>query len=201
MLGEVLSVNTVLDEHRNLSLVNYGEIIASHLEAVDFAKDYLSVPIQRKFNTIVTSAAGHPLDATYYQTVKGMVVPYQILEPGGDLIIASECSEGLGSTEFKNAQQSLVMKGPEHFCAKISAQSYAAVDEWQTQMQTKIMNVGNVHLYSPNLKRSDQELTGANIIRNLDEFVESRVLKNLDLFGESSLAIIPEGPYVVPTLN
>ena len=201
MLGEVLSVNTVLDEHRNLSLVNYGEIIASHLEAVDFAKDYLSVPIQRKFNTIVTSAAGHPLDATYYQTVKGMVVPYQILEPGGDLIIASECSEGLGSTEFKNAQQSLVMKGPERFCAKISAQSYAAVDEWQTQMQTKIMNVGNVHLYSPNLKRSDQELTGANIIRNLDEFVESRVLKNLDLFGESSLAIIPEGPYVVPTLN
>jgi len=27
------------------------------------------------------------------------------------------------------------------------------------------------------------------------------VIKNLDLFGESSLAIIPEGPYVVPTLN
>ena len=130
-----------------------------------------------------------------------MVVPYQILEPGGDLIIASECAEGLGSNEFKKAQKMLVGTGAEDFCAKISAKSYAAVDEWQTQMQTKIMNVGNVHLYSPNLKRSDQELTGANIIRNLDEFVESRVLKNLDLFGESSLAIIPEGPYVVPTLN
>ena len=201
MLGEVLCVNTVLDEHRNLSMVNYGEIIASHIEAVDFAKDYLSVPIQRKFNTIVTSAAGYPLDATYYQTVKGMVVPYQILEPGGDLIIASECSEGLGSTEFKKAQQRLVAEGAEQFCATISENSYAAVDEWQTQMQTKIMNVGNVHLYSPNLHKLDEKLTGVNIIRNLDEFVESRVLKNLDLFGESSLAIIPEGPYVVPILN
>jgi hypothetical protein len=63
------------------------------------------------------------------------------------------------------------------------------------------MNVGNVHLYSPNLHKLDEKLTGVNIIRNLDEFVESRVLKNLDLFGESSLAIIPEGPYVVPILN
>ena len=201
MIGEVLSVNTVLDEHRNLSLVNYGEIIASHLEAVDFAKDYLSVPVKRKFNTIVTSAAGYPLDATYYQTVKGMVVPYQILEPGGDLIIASECVEGLGSNEFKKAQKMLVGTGAEDFCAKISAKSYAAVDEWQTQMQTKIMNVGNVHLYAPGLQRSDQKLTGVNIIRDLNEFVESRVIKNLDLFGESSLAIIPEGPYVVPTLK
>ena len=111
MIGEVLSVNTVLDEHRNLSLVNYGEIIASHLEAVDFAKDYLSVPVKRKFNTIVTSAAGYPLDATYYQTVKGMVVPYQILEPGGDLIIASECAEGLGSNEFKKAQKNACRDG------------------------------------------------------------------------------------------
>ena len=201
MLGEVLCVNTVLDEHRNLSLVNYGEVIASHLEAVSFAKDYLSVPVKRKFNTIVTSAAGYPLDATYYQTVKGMVVPYQILEPGGDLIIASECSEGLGSIEFKQAQQILVDEGSDHFQYKISKKSYAAVDEWQTQMQTKIMNVGNVHLYAPSLHHSDKEFTGVNVIENLDEFVRSRVINNLNALGESSLAIIPEGPYVVPTFS
>ena len=200
MLGEILCVNTVLDEHRNLSLVNYGEIIASHLEAVAFAKDYLSVPVHRKFNTVVTSAAGYPLDATYYQTIKGMVVPYQILEPGGDLIIASECAEGMGSAEFRKAQQTLVSKGAPAFCAEIAQKAYAAVDEWQTQMQTKIMNIGHVHLYSKGLSASDQKLTGVNIIDNLDEFVRSRVLNNLELYGEPSLAVIPEGPYVVPTL-
>ncbi|MDA0238172.1 MAG: nickel-dependent lactate racemase [Proteobacteria bacterium] len=200
MLGEVLCVNTVLDEHRNLSLINFGEIVASHLAAVAFAKDYLSVPMRRKFNTIVTSAAGYPLDSTYYQTVKGMVVPYQILEPGGDLIIASECAEGMGSKEFRKAQQTLVSKGAAAFCAEIAQKAYAAVDEWQTQMQTKIMKVGHVHLYSPGLSSTDHKLTGVNIIDNLDEFVRSRVLNNLELYSEPSLAVIPEGPYVVPTL-
>ena len=42
-----------------------------------------------RFNTVVTSAAGFPLDQTYYQTVKGMVTPLDILAPGGTLIIAS----------------------------------------------------------------------------------------------------------------
>ena len=74
------------------------------------------------------------------------------------------------------------------------------MDEWQTQMQTKIMNIGHVHLYSKGLNASDQKLTGVNIIDNLDEFVRSRVLNNLELYGEPSLAVIPEGPYVVPTL-
>ena len=200
MLGEVLCVNTVLDENRNLSLVNYGEIIASHLEAVVFAKDYLSIPIHRKFNTIVTSAAGYPLDSTYYQTIKGMVVPYQILQPGGDLIIASECAEGIGSAEFRKAQQTLVRKGVTAFCAEIAQKAYASVDEWQTQMQTKIMNVGRVHLYSTGLSAADHNLTGVNVIDNLDEFVRSRVINNLESLGEPSLAVIPEGPYVVPML-
>jgi hypothetical protein len=53
------------------------------------------VPIGRRFSTVLTSAAGHPLDKTYYQTVKGMVTPLDILEPGGTLIVASACSEGL----------------------------------------------------------------------------------------------------------
>ena len=201
MLGEIMCVNTVLDEDRNLSFVNYGEIIDSHMEAVTFAKHYLSVPVDRKFNTLVTSAAGYPLDASYYQTVKGMVVPYQILEPGGDLIIVSECAEGIGSAEFKESQKKLIDIGPKLFCEEISKKEYAAVDEWQTQMQTKIMNVGNVHLYATGLTPSQQRLTGVNVLTNLNEFVRSRVERNFELLGEASLAVIPEGPYVVPTLS
>ena len=36
MLGRVFAVNTVIDDERNLSFVNFGEIEASHLEAVEY---------------------------------------------------------------------------------------------------------------------------------------------------------------------
>ena len=97
MLGGALALNTVIDEERRLSFVNFGEIVASHLDAVRHMREYAEVAVAERFSTVVTSAAGYPLDKTYYQTVKGMVTPMDILAPGGDLIIASSCSEGMGS--------------------------------------------------------------------------------------------------------
>jgi nickel-dependent lactate racemase len=201
MLGPVYCVNTVLDEYRNLSYVNFGEIISSHLESVNFAQEYLSVTVARRFQTIVTSAAGYPLDQTYYQTVKGMVTPYKILQPGGDLIIVSDCSEGLGSSEYKDAQRRLIKLGYTSFCESIAKKDYASVDEWQTQMQTKAMKVGNINLYTTGLNEADRELTGVNMISDINEFIRHCAQRNKNTLGETSLAIIPEGPYVVPRLQ
>jgi lactate racemase len=194
MLGRVLAVNTVIDEHRRLSFVNFGEIIASHLDAVAFTANYSKVPVQRRFRTVVTSAAGYPLDKTYYQTVKGMVGPVDILEPGGDLVIASECSEGLGSPEYAEAQSRLIGLGADGFLADISRKQFADIDEWQTQMQLKPMKAGRVHLYTGALPARDRALTGVNLIDSLGETVRRCV----EASGDDAVAIIPEGPYVVP---
>ncbi len=109
MLGEVYALNTVIDEDRDLVHVNFGEVIASHLAAVDFVADEharAGRPALRDDRDLAPPA--HPLDKTYYQTVKGMVTPLDILEPGGTLIVASACSEGFGSAEFRAAQARLV---------------------------------------------------------------------------------------------
>ena len=39
MIGEIYALNTVINEHRDLVYVTFGEIIASHLVAVDFIRD------------------------------------------------------------------------------------------------------------------------------------------------------------------
>jgi nickel-dependent lactate racemase len=131
MLGEVCAVNTVIDEDRDLVHVNFGEVIASHLEAVAFVAASTRLPVGRRFSTVLTSAAGHPLDKTYYQTVKGMVTPLDILEPGGTLIVASACSEGFGSPEFRAAQRRMQTLGPDAFLQSLLAKSLADVDEWR----------------------------------------------------------------------
>lgn len=194
MLGRVLAVNTVIDEHRRLSFVNYGEIIESHLEAVAVTRKYARVTVPRRFSTVVTSAAGYPLDKTYYQTVKGMVGPMDILEPGGNLVVVSECSEGLGSEEYAEAQQRLINLGPDGFYADISRKQFADIDEWQTQMQLKPMKAGTVHLYAGGLAADERALTGVKLI----DSVEQTLRRCVEESGDESVAVIPEGPYVVP---
>ena len=142
MVGRCLAVNTVIDEDRRISFVNFGEIEESHLEAISFVRPYAEVLLETKFKTVVTSSAGYPLDKTYYQTVKGMVGAIDILEPGGDLIIVSACSDGIGSPEYAEAQVCLTDQGPEKFLRGIIEKKYAAIDEWQTEMQVKAMKKG-----------------------------------------------------------
>jgi nickel-dependent lactate racemase len=194
MLGGALALNTVIDEERRLSFVNFGEIAASHLAAVEHVRGFAEVPVAETFGTVVTSAAGYPLDKTYYQTVKGMVAPLDILAPGGDLIIASACSEGMGSAEFVDAQRRLVEHGPERFLQEISAKRFADIDEWQTEMQLKPMRQGRVQLYSDRLTEADWPLTGVERARSVRAAVERSVARS----GDPRVAVIPEGPYVVP---
>jgi nickel-dependent lactate racemase len=194
MLGGALALNTVIDEQRRLSFVNFGEVVQSHLLAVEFIRRYAVVPVERRFSTVVTSAAGYPLDKTYYQTVKGMVAPIDILAPGGDLLIVSECAEGMGSPEYVEAQRRLLGLGPDGFMADISAKRFADIDEWQTQMQLKPMRGGTVHLYSEKLGAEAWGLTGVHKMNSVPEAIRASVRRS----GDGHIAVIPEGPYVVP---
>jgi len=194
MIGKCLAVNTVIDEERRLSFVNFGEIEQSHLEAVAFVRPYAEVPMKRKFRTVVTTSAGYPLDKTYYQTVKGMVGALEILEPGGTLVTVSMCSEGIGSAEYAVSQLNLIRLGPDKFLEDIMPKRYAAIDEWQSEMQVRAMKKGTVCLYSGGLSEEQRALTGLALVNS----PAAAVLESVKASGDRHVAVIPEGPYVIP---
>ncbi len=191
-LGGALAVNAVIDDHRHLSYVNFGEIEASHHQAVEFIRPYAEVYVPGRFKTVITSSAGYPLDKTYYQTVKGMVGAQEILEPGGDLFIVSRISEGMGSPEYVEAQKKLIALGQVGFLEDIRQKKFAAVDEWQTEMQLKPMRIGKIHLYTEGLTAAERAQTGVNVVEDL----EAAIIASAS--GHKRVAVIPEGPYVLP---
>ncbi len=193
-IGGALALNTVIDDRRRLAFVNFGDCRESHLDAVAFVRRYAEVTLPRRFATVVTSAAGYPLDKTFYQTVKGMVGALGALEDGGDLIVASECSEGLGSAEYRDAQRRLVAAGPDAFLAGISGKPHADIDEWQTQMQTRSLARGRISLFAEGLSSSDRALTGVGSVAS----VERAVAESMERHRDPRIAVIPEGPYVIP---
>ena len=197
MVGECFAVNVVIDEARQISFVNFGDIEKSHREAVSFVRPFAEVPVAQKFKTVITSGAGYPLDKNYYQTVKGMVAALDILEPGGNLFIVSECSEGIGSPEYATCQRRLIDVGPEAFMEQILPKTKADIDEWETEMQLKVAKVGKIHLYSGCLCDVDKQLTGVVHVDSLAEAIQQSVNE----FGDKRVAVIPEGPYVIPRFS
>jgi len=192
--GGVVAVNVVIDERRRLGFVNFGEVEASHALAVAFMRKHAEIRIPRRFKTIVTTSAGHPLDKTYYQTVKGMVGVMDILEPGGTIIIASECSEGMGSPEFAEAQRLLCEVGPERFMSLIEGRDKALIDEWETEMLLKPLRVGHIQLYSTGLSESERDHVFVEMVPSVEEAVAA----SLRAHGDTEIAVVPEGPYVIP---
>jgi nickel-dependent lactate racemase len=193
-IGDIYAVNVVIDDKRRLGLVTFGAIEPSHLEAVKFLKNYAEIDITRKFKTVVTSAGGYPLDKTYYQTVKGMVGPMSILEPGGTIIIASECSEGMGSPEFISAQNMLCKHGSDRFMEILRGRSEALIDEWQTEMLLKPLRHGAVKLFTTNLTAEQLAQTYVEHAASLEE----AIIATVSMQEDNDVAVIPEGPYVIP---
>jgi nickel-dependent lactate racemase len=193
----VTAINTVIDEQRRLAFMNYGEIEKSHTAAVKFLRPFVEIPVPQKFATVVTSAGGYPLDHTYYQTVKGIVGAMDILRPNGNLVIVSECSEGMGSKEYIQAQKRLLQMGPEKFLKRLISKQVAEIDEWQTEMQLKPMRVGSLHLFSEILPDVQRPITGVRQVTSLPETLQACV----QLHGDQQVAVIPDGPYTIPVFT
>ncbi len=197
LIGGALAVNVVIDEFRRPCFLNFGEIVSSHMDAVDFMSQFAVINVPRRFWTVITSSAGYPLDKTYYQTVKGMVGGMELLEPGGELFIVSDCSEGMGSSEYLEAQKKLRELGPAKFLDELWPKRQAAIDEWQTEMQLKPMRIGAISLYTQGLNKQDLDLTGVKTFVDQDLFVEA-IRHSVERSTDKCVAIIPEGPYVSP---
>lgn len=155
---------------------------------------HAEVDVPRRFKTLVTTAAGYPLDETYYQTNMGMVGVLGILDPGGTLVIASECSEGMGSWEFIAAQRLLRELDPDGFMSELLGRERACVDEWQTEMLLKAWRVGKIKLLTTGLSKRNRRKI---FVEEAPSF-ESVVDQSIRECGDTDVVIVPKDPYHSP---
>ena len=194
LLGRTLAISVVINDARELSFASYGSAEESLAAAVRFAEPYVRVSVPEPFPVVLSTGAGFPLDATYYQGVKGICTGAAILEPGGELFVASSCEEGFGSVEFRAAQERLTRMGKEAFRMSVRQKDRSSIDEWQTVMLLRALDQGKIHLYSEFLSGEEIAISGAVPVRDLTEEL-SVVMARVP---GRRLAVIPEGPYVAP---
>ena len=52
-------------------------------------------PVDSPFDVVLTTNSGYPLDQNLYQAVKGMSAAAKVVKPGGTIVCAAECRDGL----------------------------------------------------------------------------------------------------------
>ncbi|MFH1266263.1 MAG: nickel-dependent lactate racemase [Planctomycetota bacterium] len=188
--------NTVLDAERRILFVVAGDMEAAFLEGVRFVEKIVTDRVPEPVDIVVTSSAGHPLDTTYYQSVKGMVAAMPIVKPGGTIILAASMTEGIGSAEF----QRLFVENPtlDAFMDRILHTDYFVMDQWQLEELAKVRRKATVKVVTDGLPPETLE----RLFVQSAPSVEAAVAASLQAHGpNATLAVIPKGPYVIAELG
>lgn len=192
MAGMDFMLNVALNENRNIVGIFAGDYIEAHKQGVVFVRDHVGDSVPEPVDIVVTSSAGAPLDATFYQSVKGMTAALPIVKQSGTIIIAAECKEGLGGPEFSQ----LVRETEDMDVSRknMIRDDYFVVDQWQFEELAKVLKKADVYLYSTGLSGEDIPKSLLTIVESVEAGIEMALKK----YGENAkIAVIPKGPYVL----
>jgi len=188
-------VNTVIDDRRRILSVVAGDMEQAFLEGVDYVRRLVQDSVPHAVDVAVTTSAGYPLDATYYQSVKGIVAAMDIVKPGGTIILAASLSEGLGSPEFQSIFKEHASL--DAFMDRILHSDYFKMDQWQVEELAKVRRKARVVVVSDGI---GPEVLNQHYVETAPS-VEAAVEGCLERYGrDATIAVMPKGPYVVATV-
>ncbi len=186
-------LNVTLNREKEITAVFAGELFEAHDKGCAYVEKHAMVKCDQRFDVVITSNSGYPLDQNLYQAVKGMSAAQKIVKKSGTIIIASECSDGIPNhgNFFKILQ---LAKTPQELLDMINNPEFKMFDQWQVQKQAVIQTWADVYVYS---QLSDEQITNSllkptkNIEKTLEELREQ--------YGENmSIAVLPLGPLTIP---
>lgn len=192
--GPCLLLNVTLDGSRRLTGVFAGELETAHAAGCAACRQTSMVPVPHRFDIVITTNAGHPLDLNLYQSVKGMSAARQIVRPGGAIVVAAACADGLPEHgEYANLLRDA--DGAESLLARVTAPGFSCHDQWQAHTQAEIQLHADVHVYSEGL--TGAQIRGALLQHSRD--VRTTVLSLLDRYGpDATVCALPSGPLTIP---
>lgn len=186
-------VNVTLNKDREITGVFAGDWKEAHARGCGFARESVMRPVEEAFDVVVTTNSGFPLDLNLYQAVKGMSAAARIVKPGGAIVMASECCDGVPS-EGPFGQLLRSGRSPAELLSNIHNHAETIQDQWQVQILAKILMNSEVYLYST---LPDSEVLAAHLkpVRDIGGLV-----RRLQAAAgpDCRVAVLPEGPQTVP---
>jgi nickel-dependent lactate racemase len=194
-VGPSFLLNVTLNEQRQITGVFAGDLIQAHKAGIEFVRRSAMQKVAESFDIVVTTNSGYPLDLNLYQGVKGMSAAARVVKPGGTIILACECREGVPA----NSPMDKLLRSassPEEILAQLALGGKARPEQWQAQIQALVQRKARVLVHS---SLPDEVIRAAHLIPCRDISLTVREL--LEATGSRGrLAVLPQGPLTIPYL-
>lgn len=195
-VGPSFLVNVTLNHRRGITGVFAGDLVEAHRAGRRFVKSSAMQPVASPFDIVVTTNSGYPLDQNLYQGIKGMAAAARIARPGGLVILAAECREGVPTD---SPYDRLLREGrsmPE-VLALLATPGFRRPEQWQAQIQGVLQGRLRVQVHSA---IPDSILRGAHLepCPDIGNAVAEEIRR---LGGTARIAVLPQGPLTIPYVD
>ena len=151
-------------------------------------------PVDAPFDVVITTNSGYPLDQNLYQAVKGMSAAAEVVVPGGTIVCAAECRDGLPD---HGTYASLLASEPTPaaLMAAILARSDTIPDQWQVQVQARVQRKRRSCC-----ARTGSRTTGSAAHTSSQSPTSARPSPRSSRGTLARLCVLPQGPQTIPYL-
>jgi nickel-dependent lactate racemase len=195
-IGVDFAFDVVLNRDQQIVEAFAGELFAMHFAAVRASRASAMVEVPHRFDVVVTTNGGFPLDQNLYQSVKGMSAAAAVVEHDGLILVASECRDGF--PDFGEFRALLTKAVPPEARFASLADRRTVPDQWQVQVQARVQAHARVAVHCDGL--SDAELELAHLATAPD--ITAAVAAEFARIGlGATCCVLPEGPQTIPYLR
>jgi lactate racemase len=187
-------VNVSLNRDKRITGVFSGDVAAAYRTGTEFVAKTAMVEVPSPFDIVVTSNSGYPLDLNLYQAVKGMSAAARIVRPGGSIIIAAQCRDGIpdhgsfGRLLREAANLDVLL-------ARIRAPGFLMDDQWEAQILALVAKKADVYVHADGL--TPEQIATAKL--KPCPSIDGQLALLLRKYGpDARICVLPEGPQTVP---
>jgi nickel-dependent lactate racemase len=189
-----LTLDVLLDTAKRTTHAFAGELFATHRAACATALEVAMRPVPRPFDVVVTTNSGLPLDQNLYQSVKGMSAAERVVRPGGTIVVAAQCAEGVpADTSFARILAGASSLG--ELRDLLADPDYRPDDRWQVQVLLRILSRARVMLRCDGIPPAEVRRNHLEPVADVAEAVE-RALSEAG--PGSSVCYLPHGSQTIP---
>ena len=189
-----LSLDVAINRARQVTAVFAGPLPAAHDAACTHVQSTAVRAVDAPFDLVVSTNGGYPLDRNLYQAVKGMAAAERIVRPGGIIVMAAACDDGVPA----GGAFARLLADARTPADLVRASGAPELDRWQAQVLGRVLARAEVHLFAEGLDGGTPPSALLTMAPDLDDAVAAAWAR---LGPGARVAVMPEGPLTVATVR